>query len=509
MAKAPSKIRQLAGTTAIYSLGSLLAQFVSFLLLPLYTRLLTTADYGALSVLMVVSSTIALLTELSLVSGVFRFYHAYETEQDRRRLLATAATGLLVVGGALSLVLQLTAPLIAPVLLDFPDAVPLVRIVAVIGALGPLNRLYLTLFQLDQKPVKFASLTLLQFLVSVVATVTMVAGLRWGVWGVLLGHLSGALAMSTLSLPKILRVLPAGIDREMGRKLVSFSLPLIPANISGLIIALADRFFLEELAGLGETGLYSVADKMAMVLQVLLVVPFSRAFVQLSFQAQRSTELPAMMSRVFRNYVGLGCIAVVGLSFSMREVMGIATAAEFATAYPLVPLLATAPFMHGLVQFFATGVHLANKTAWTPLLFSVATGANLALNALWIPTWGMWGAAAATAISTALNATGYYFASSRFYPVRYAAGAALVVITAAASVCAVYIFYEPASWWMSLLMRAGLLSALVAVVVATGTIRATEIQAALRALRSRLARAPKPVAATAGEATTAESGETP
>ena len=69
---------------------------------------------------------------------------------------------------------------------------------------------------------------------------------------------------------------------------MSFSMPLLPANLAALVIALSDRFFLERLATLDEVGVYAVADKMATVLQVLLVSTFEMRGINLYLPIRRT-----------------------------------------------------------------------------------------------------------------------------------------------------------------------------------------------------------------------------
>ena len=109
----PGKAREIFSTTLIYSVGTLLTQFVSFLLLPVYTRYLTPADYGAPSLVMVGQSLIVLATELGIVSGLFRFHHHFDTDEERSRLLGTVLHLLIGTGAVIFIGVQWFAPEIA------------------------------------------------------------------------------------------------------------------------------------------------------------------------------------------------------------------------------------------------------------------------------------------------------------------------------------------------------------------------------------------------------------
>ena len=91
------RLRELVQHTAVYSLGPVLGQVAAFLLLPLYTNLLSPADYGTLEIIVLVSIFLNVFLGLQIVTQVLRSYHAAEHEDDRRQAVSTAIifTGVL------------------------------------------------------------------------------------------------------------------------------------------------------------------------------------------------------------------------------------------------------------------------------------------------------------------------------------------------------------------------------------------------------------------------------
>ncbi len=85
-----SQITRLAQHSAIYGLGGLVSRFVALLLLPLYTRYLTPADYGAVETLVALAAILATVLRLGIASAFFRFYFDSADTAHRLRVVRTS-----------------------------------------------------------------------------------------------------------------------------------------------------------------------------------------------------------------------------------------------------------------------------------------------------------------------------------------------------------------------------------------------------------------------------------
>jgi len=82
--------RRIIGHGGIYLLGSLLARAVSFIMLPIYTRNLTPADYGVIELLSMIIDLVGLLLSLRIGQSIYRYYFKYEDEAERKQVLFSA-----------------------------------------------------------------------------------------------------------------------------------------------------------------------------------------------------------------------------------------------------------------------------------------------------------------------------------------------------------------------------------------------------------------------------------
>src|SRR6516164_7098013 len=95
------------------------------------------------------------------------------------------------------------------------------------------------------------------------------------------------------------------------------------------------------------------------------------------------------------------------------------TAADFHSAYRVVPLIALAYVFQGLTYHFQTGILIEKKTFYMGIMGGMAALTNVALNFLLIPRYKGMGAAWATTVSFIVLALLAYSFSQRTYPVPY------------------------------------------------------------------------------------------
>jgi hypothetical protein len=81
---------------AVYLIGTVLSRVAGFIMLPVYTRVLTPRDYGVMEMLAYTTDVLTFLVGLGVSTAVTRHYYKYETEAERHALVSTAAVLLFV-----------------------------------------------------------------------------------------------------------------------------------------------------------------------------------------------------------------------------------------------------------------------------------------------------------------------------------------------------------------------------------------------------------------------------
>ena len=286
-----SQMGRLARHSAIYGIGGLVSRFVAVLLLPLYTRYLTPADYGAVETLVALMAIFATILRLGIASAFFRFYFDSPDPAHRLRVVRTSfwftmgmATIGLVVGMAI-------ASQISQWLFDTTDHTTLVRSAFVLLWVQMNYEQLTALFRAEERSVAFVIASLVNLVITVGATVLFVVVLDWGATGVIVGNFTGTLAVWVGLVAYRREQLGLTFDRPLLRKMNRFGLPLVPSMLALWLLNFGDRIFILQLSDVSEVGLYSIGARIASAMVLLLDrVPRRLARVRVLDRGRRGSE---------------------------------------------------------------------------------------------------------------------------------------------------------------------------------------------------------------------------
>jgi O-antigen/teichoic acid export membrane protein len=457
-------LRRLATTGAAYTAASILSKLIAVALLPLYTRYLTPADYGAAEVMFAAIVSASIVVRFGLIEAVLRFY--YKDDEDPARVVASSFAGLfwLATVGAL-LALPFATP-ISEALLNRP-APELARIA--IGGLWVLTmfEFMLTLFRLEERARAFFTTTIVNVLVTIGLTVVLVVGAGEGARGLLVGsYASGAVfALGLIFLQR--RRLSLLFDRALLRRLLRFGLPTMPAEVSLYLLNFVDRIIIVRSVGLAEAGLYSLAVKFAQAVNVL-VRGFQLAWPPLAYSIRDDGEARRAYATVVTLFVAGCAFVVTGMWLFARWIVRALAAPEFFDSYEAVGLIATAVTLYAVYMVLVVILGRTGRTEFNLPATLAALAANVVLNLILVPPLGIVGAGLALVASYVVVLALMYVFTQRLFPVPYQWGRlARVVLTAAVLVGAGELLM-PASGAVGLLGRAVLFTAYPLVLFASG-----------------------------------------
>jgi O-antigen/teichoic acid export membrane protein len=455
-------LRRLATTGAAYTAASILSKVIAVALLPLYTRYLTPADYGAAEVMFAAIVSASIVVRLGLIEAVLRFY--YKDDEDPDRVVASSFAGLFWFATLGALVALPFATPIGEALLDPKTAAEvrqgteLARIS--IGGLWVLTmfEFMLTLFRLEERARAFFLTTIVNVLVTIGLTVVLVVGAGEGARGLLVGsYASGAVFVFGLIVLQRRR-LSLFFDRELLRRLLRFGLPTMPAEASLYLLNFVDRIIIVRTVGLAEAGLYSLAVKFAQGVNVL-VRGFQLAWPPLAYSIRDDGEARRAYATVVTLFVAGCAFVVTGMWLFSRWIVRALAAPRFFDSYEAVGLIATAVTLYAVYMVLVVILGRTGRTEFNLPATLAALAANVALNLILVPTMGIVGAGLALVASYVVVLALMYVFTQRLFPVPYQWGRlARVVLTAAVLVAAGELLL-PTSGAAGLLGRAVLFAA--------------------------------------------------
>jgi len=413
-------IRRLAGKSLIYGLGSVLLRSINLLVLPLYTRYLTPADYGIVALGGTLTALLSIIFPLSLYSAVNRFFFLVESDADRRRVIGTIWLGMLGIGLVICLALDLAgARLFGTIFPQLPFD-PFVRIAIWTAWLGIFGFVPLNVFQAQERPGAYVWWTGATLVLTVGLTILFVVFLEQGAYGYLLATL---IANAALVIPYIIVTLRDAdfcVKFAYLKKALVFSLPLVPHGLASWVLAVSDRAILQFYVTVSALGLYSLGYTFGMI-QITISVAISNAWIPFVFKrvVEEGEAAEPRLARLATYYTLVLCAVSVGLCLFARDAIYLLTAEPFHVAYQVVPIIVIGYLWNGLYLLPQNFLFLKSKTAWIPLATVAAGLVNVALNFALVPHYGIMAAAWATFAAFLVMFVLMFLIAHRVYPFPY------------------------------------------------------------------------------------------
>ena len=378
---------------ALFSVSNFVSKILVFLLVPFYTSVLTTEEYGIADIMQV--TLLLLVPALTMNMGEAALRFGIEKEEKRADILRVG----LKYSGAAMLFVAAAAGISA---FFVPVGIRIYLLFFVILFAANALYEYLILF--------FQGSELVPIVVtgSITCTIVMIGSnlflllvLKIGLNGYLLAQILSYLAAS---LVMFLLAGGKGIlcscrkDTALEQEMLNYGKPMILYSTGSWINNASDRYIVAAICGTAVNGIYGAAYKIPAMLTV-----FQRIFAQAwqmsatkNYQEEDSSEFFSTMYQVYNAFMVLGCsflIVIVKLlaQFLFRK--------DFYAAWEFVPPLLIS-IIFGALTGFLGSICLAHKDSKS---MGIATGIgallNIVLNLLSIPYMGAMGAAVATAIS--------------------------------------------------------------------------------------------------------------
>jgi O-antigen/teichoic acid export membrane protein len=413
-----SFFKHLLHGSIVYGIGSGATQLVGFLLVPLYTRLLTPQDYGHLEILVTTASVLTILLLFGMQNSLFRFSFDSSDAAHKKLVLSTTNVFVWCVTAVLVGILALNANHLGTRLLGQTGHALSVLIVLAFAGVAATQYIAKSVLRINNQPIPYARISLLEAVLKACLGILLVAGLQLGYVGALIGSFTAAGLGTALSYYLIRQHLQLRFSWPLCRQMLRYGLPFVPAALSILIMTFSDRYFLLAYSDAAELGLYSVGARFASAV-ALAIGAFRLAWPEAALSILHQKDRDSTYARSLTYFIFVGCVMVLGLSLFGEPLLRLMTPPEYHDGAKVIPLLSLGLVFNGSASIVAVGRIVTKRMATEILVTGIPAGLNLALNWLLVPPFGMMGAAWATMGSFALMALLSWYASNRLYHIDY------------------------------------------------------------------------------------------
>jgi O-antigen/teichoic acid export membrane protein len=476
------KIRRLFTDIAVYGASDVAVSAVSFLLIPIYTRVLTTADFGVFALLLTIEAGSKILLRWGLDTAFIRLYYDCPDKPARETLASSIWWFLTAVNAPLLLAGVVAAPWIGDVLLGTRAHTDTIRIFFLNTFVLGFSFVPFNVYRVEGRSGRFASLMFLRAAGTVVLRLVLVVSFGMGVLGLVLADLILTAVVAACVAPTAASLLRFRFSWPILREALGFGLPRVPHGMAHQVTALSDRWVLNAYLSADQVGVYAIGATFGLSLKLFLSA-FGYAWTPFAFEAMNQPAAKDLYRRVTTYVTGLLVLLAAVLAAVAEDLIRLMTAPPFHGAAAVLPWIALGVVCQGFYQTTIVGLSITKRTALMPVATVTAAVVAVAANLLLVPRFGITGAAWSTMGAYLALAVVGYVLSQRVYPVRYD-WPKLLTIAAAGGVAygvAVVVFHDDGSVIARLLLRAITASGIyLGVLTAAGVIRMDELRGLLR-----------------------------
>lgn len=382
-----NKYKRLIVDMGIFALGAFGSKLVLFLLLPIYTHVLSDNEYGIADLVFTVGDLVLPFISLSIFNGLLRFGLI---KGQRQKALLNASL-IFVFGSVLTILLTPISGLYVPirewkwymcayVLVHFARSNSLVFL------------------KVKAKNKTYAILSIAQALLLVGFNIVFLIVLGMGIQGYLLSTIisNGLLSVLAFALGGMKSDLKeATFDKLLLKEMVLYSIPFIFNDVSWWVIHSSDKVMIEWLVSGSALGIYTAASKIPSLVNVLTSI-FSQAWGLASIKEHDSTNDTSFYSTVFKYFsVFIFGVTIILISIT-KPFMDIYVGKAFSESWHYVPLLLVSASF-AAISTFASGLFGALKQSKSIMTTTIAAGVvNIIVNYIFINLIGIYGAVIGT-----------------------------------------------------------------------------------------------------------------
>jgi len=418
--------------------------------LTIITKILGAQDYGIWSQMRVTMSLAVSFTFLGLHEALIRFIPSERDKEGIKEGVYSSFALVFLINLIISLFLMIFSSQVS-IFLKFDQI--FVKLLSLIIIFESLNSIFLVVIRAMKEIGKYFWFVTLKMLLEIGLLVAMVLfgqGLLGAITSFLIIKIIFFLVLGIYIINKIGFKFP---NFSLIKKYLSFGFPTIADGISYWVITSSDRYLIGLFLGIIFVGYYVPAYSIGYILSIF-IFPLSfvlSVILPKLFDEDNMQEVKKYLQYSLKYFLAIIIPATFGISILSKELLIIFSTKEIASnAYFVVPFVASSIAVYGATYFFSQILILAKKTKIIASVWTAVAFLNLVLNIIFIPVFGILGAAITTFLAYLSAFLLMYYLSFREFKFKIERNFILKVFTTSA-------FMGFSVWRLNLHGLAGLL----------------------------------------------------
>ena len=431
-----ANLKSLAKDTAIYGMSSILGRFLNYLLVPLYTSNISAASggYGIITNLYAYTALLLVILTYGMETTFFRY--ANKTNEDPQKVYSST---LIMVGFTSLLFIVLVSIFLQPIsgVMGYSDHSSYVWVMAATVSIDAFQCIPFAYLRYKKRPIKFAALKLLFIAFNIALNLLYFVVLPdlYKSYPDIIQHVYSpetgvgyafyinlvCTASITFFFYKELTGFKYTFDKELAKRMLSYSWPILILGIAGILNQTADFILFPYLykgsQAHQQLGIYGAASKIAMIM-AMITQAFRYAYEPFVFgkgNDKDNRETYAVAMKYFIIFTLLAFLVVMGYINILRHIIG----RDYWEGLKVVPIVMAGTIMMGVYFNLSFWYKLIDKTIWGAYFSGIGCFVLILINIIFVPQYGYMACAWAGLIGYATAMTLSYFVGQKKYPINY------------------------------------------------------------------------------------------
>ena len=414
-------LKSLAKETAIYGVSSIVGRFLNYLLVPVYTIALP-ASSGGYGVVTNIYAWVALILGLltcGMETGFFRF--ANKGQDDPMRVYSTTLLSVSI--GSLVFV-ALGLLFLEPIAgwLEYGEHPWYIGMMMIVVAMDAIQSIPFAYLRYKKRPIKFAALKLLFIFLNIALNLFYYVILEGNDVGyAFLFNLVCTSVVMVCMIPE-LRGFTYVLDKELLKRMLRYSLPLVILGVAGILNQVADKIIFpfvypDEAEATIQLGIYGAASKIAMIM-AMFTQAFRFAYEPFVFGKSKEKDNREMYAQAMKFFIIFTLLAFLAVMFYLdilRHVIG----RDYWDGLRVVPIVMVAEIFMGIYFNLSFWYKLIDETRWGAYFSLTGCIILILMNIFLIPKYGYiacaWAGFTGYGVAMLLS----YFVGQKKYPIQY------------------------------------------------------------------------------------------
>lgn len=391
-----------------YMMGQIVNKGLGFILMPITTALMTTADYGTNSIVSSLINIFVILMPVCLYRGVTRFY--YDKQYDTKEMMGTQFAMMMIVMTVLSVFMLITIGLWNPI----TGLTLFLTMLAMLHSyFQSIINFYLAYLQSRRYSAKYAFLNVLLAFFTTLGGIYLMMGMESDRYlGLIYSNLICRALFALYGIFDMRKEMVFVYSKKMQDEVWRFCLPLIPHLISGVILNSIDRFMIKDMVSDSAAGLYSFAYNFGFIVNIV-VYAINQTWGPEFFDLMNKKDYNTIGTRIVNYQNALLSITTLIVFFS-REVTYIMAKPPYHASVGIVPMICYGYILFHLYSTLSNYGTYYKRTGFLAVVSGIAALFNVLSNYYGIKYFGYEAAAVTTALSYLLQYAVYYYGNKYF-----------------------------------------------------------------------------------------------